>query len=426
MSPDGQLTIAQINAHDTGGGAAGVAAALHRHYRRLGHRSVLIVGHKQSDGPDVVELDNRRRGIGWRRGLRSLERRLGWQDMDYPGIGQAARRLAREVDVVHLHNLHGDYFDLSALPVLARHARVVMTPHDMWPMTGHCAHALACSRWQEGCGQCPDLARYPSVSVDGTRFNWRRKRHYLRRARPHLIALSGWMRRQLDAGLLAGCPTSLIPNGIDLDVFRPGPKQIARRRLGLPAAGAIVLFSADRGPRNPYKDFASLADAVRILHHRLASGQRPTLVALGGDEGSGYELGLPGRVVVRGYQSDPSTVAAYYQAADVLAFATRADTCPLTVMEAAACGLPVVATEVGGVPDLVEPGRTGWLVPAGDPKALADRLHRMLTDSASRTYMGWCARQVAIERFGVDRMVQAHLRLYADLAGKRRGGRHAA
>jgi glycosyltransferase involved in cell wall biosynthesis len=105
-------------------------------------------------------------------------------------------------------------------------------------------------------------------------------------------------------------------------------------------------------------------------------------------------------------------VARYYQAADVYVHAARADTFPNTVLEAQACGTPVVATAVGGIPEQVEDGRSGYLVSAGDAPALAERLTQLLSDTELRGRMGIQAAEAARRRFDLSRQADAYLDWY--------------
>jgi len=130
------LHIVQVNTVDVAGGAAKVARKLHEKFRERGHRSTLVVGLKQSSDPDVVEIDNRDAGRGFRgRASRILEAR-GHQYLDLPGSHRIPDLIGGDWDVLHAHNLHGGYFDLAALSDLSRRAPLVLTMHDMWLVTG--------------------------------------------------------------------------------------------------------------------------------------------------------------------------------------------------------------------------------------------------------------------------------------------------
>jgi glycosyltransferase involved in cell wall biosynthesis len=112
------------------------------------------------------------------------------------------------------------------------------------------------------------------------------------------------------------------------------------------------------------------------------------------------------------FQKDPQQVARYYQAADLYLHPARADTFPTTILEALACGTPVVASAVGGIPEQVVEGRTGFLVPVGDARALAGRVLDLLADEGLRLRMGRQAAEDAAQRFGLERMVGEYLAFY--------------
>jgi glycosyltransferase involved in cell wall biosynthesis len=116
------------------------------------------------------------------------------------------------------------------------------------------------------------------------------------------------------------------------------------------------------------------------------------------------------------FQSRPETVARYYQAADVYVHAARADTFPNGVLEALACGVPVVASAVGGIPEQLDEGRTGFLVPPGDASALTIRVAQVLEQPCLRQEMSALAAATARRRFDLERQVDAYLEWYRELA----------
>ena len=169
---DSPLSVLQVNTADVGGGAEAVAWNLFQAYRRAGNTSQLAVGHRRTDDPDVLPIQSRR---GKSRLRQWLARWRGHEDFDFPGTWSLLSLSKRPPDIIHCHNLHGFYFDLNTLAWLSGHVPVIVTLHDAWLLSGHCAHSFDCTRWQTGCGNCPDLSIYPSVLRDGTAFNWQRK-----------------------------------------------------------------------------------------------------------------------------------------------------------------------------------------------------------------------------------------------------------
>lgn len=156
------------------------------------------------------------------------------------------------------------------------------------------------------------------------------------------------------------------------------------------------------------KDFPTLARALRLLEERSF---RATLVGDGPDRAA-VEAELRGAATLAGERHD---VPALLADADVFVLSSTSEGMPLTVLEAMAAGLPVVASAVGGLPELVEDGVTGLLVPPRDPEALADVLRRLLADADLRRRLGAAGRARAEERFDLPRFRAEHVELYERL-----------
>jgi glycosyltransferase involved in cell wall biosynthesis len=454
-----RLRILQVSIADVLGGAEKVAWSLFRAYRARGHESWLAVGRKRGDDPDVLPLPNealRGRWARWWQGLdarlqrqdwpgswrlsrlahwlaepgRALNKAWGVEDFRFPGTWRLLRLPPRRPSLIHCHNLHGDYFDLRALPWLSRQVPVLLTLHDAWLLSGHCSHSFACERWQTGCGHCPDLTLSPAVARDATAYNWRRKRRLYRRSRLYVATPSRWLmdkveRSMLAEGLLQG---RVVPNGVDLSVFQPADRQAVRAALDIPPAARMLLFTANNIRENPAKDYGTIQAAVAGIAERLP-GQRVLFVALG-HKGPAEPLGSAAVRCVP-FQRDAQAVAQYYQAADVYLHASHVDTFPNAVLEALACGTPVVATAVGGIPEQVkslapgaaDPGgktydadeATGVLVPVRGADQMARAGVHLLTNRALHRQLSTNAVRDAEKRFDLRRQVDSYLEWYQEM-----------
>jgi glycosyltransferase involved in cell wall biosynthesis len=447
------MRILQVNQDERVGGAAQIAWSLHGRFRARGHDAWMAVGFRQGDGPAVVRipkvpaddgagplrrallararaLDAPVRAGDVARGLAKVCLRLaapprladavrGLDVFHHPGSWGVAGLTPAPPEVVHLHNLHSHYFDVRAVAPLSARFPVVVTMHDAWLLSGHCAHSFGCERWREGCGACPDLAVDPPMRRDHTAYAWAVKRDTFANSRVHLVTPCRWLLEKAQGSLLAPAlaGATVIPNGTDLTLFRPGDRAAARARLGLPPDAAIVLFAASGIRKNPFKDYRTLRAALPRAAARL--GGELLCVALGEDAPEERMGGATIRFVP--YASDRGEVAAYYVAADVYAHAARAETFPNTVVEALACGTPVVASAVGGIPEQVRDlaagaeRATGSLVPPEDPEALAVALADLVADAPRRRRLGENAARDARERFDLERQVDAHLALYDEV-----------
>lgn len=457
------LRILQVGRVETGGGAASVAGHLFRGFRSRGCESWLAVSRKSGADPDVLVIPDEDRplyralgyaaaqdrlghlagrfpGRGW--GLVSRSLRLvthpravmhqfvGREDFEFPGTDRLLDLLSAPPDIVHCHNLHGGYFDLRALERISGKVPTILTLHDEWLLSGHCAHSFDCERWKTGCGTCPDLTIDPPIRRDGTAANWALKRDVYAKSRLYVTTPSRWLLERMEQSMLAPAVQAarVIPNGVDTAAFRPADKRAVRDALGIPPDVPVVLWTTgERG--SPWRDHAMLRSTVERISGgpRVVSGfsrtpQRPLFVAVGKDAPiTGTDVRFDG------YQADPGAMARYYQAADIYLHCAKADTFPNAILEALACGTPVVATEVGGIPEQIHSvnlaalnpcgvehvGRaTGVLVAAGDAHAAAHAVVALLWNGAARELLGLNAVRDVGERFDLAQQIECHLEWY--------------
>jgi glycosyltransferase involved in cell wall biosynthesis len=442
--------ILQVNLLDGKGGAAQVALNLHRAYRERGLISRVAVSRKFSDDKDVFEISHQKYMPAHRRLLFRLGRKLeavsshgpriglgrlggsliflaelparfdvsrGREDFYAPGTMHLLEQYREPVDILHLHNLHKDwkldrrcYFDLRALPHLCDKVPVVLTLHDAWLLSGHCAHPMDCERWISGCGNCPNLKSYPALQKDDTAYNWKRKQVVLKQTRLYVTTPSHWLMKMVENSILSAglIDARVIPNGVDLQIFHPGPGD--RAALGLPAEANILLFSADGIRANKFKDYETLRSAIACVAERV-----PNIIFIAlGEAGATERIGKA-EVRYIPYQKNPKLVAQYYRSADIYVHASRADTFPNSVIEALTCGTPVIATNVGGIPEQVKNGETGFLTSVGDPLEMAERIHRLLKDIPVRSRMAKAAAEDARRRFNLTQQVDRYLGWYQDI-----------
>jgi glycosyltransferase involved in cell wall biosynthesis len=467
-----KLSIAHVGTIDEGGGAAAVAGGLMRASRARGHDAWQLVGRKRSADPQVVVLPDddrplfratgytaaqtalRRlagrfpdRGFG-RAGRvlrlithpRALAARLrGLDDNEFPATAGLVDRAGVTPDIVHLHNLHGGYFDLRALARISARVPTFVTMHDMWMLTGHCAHSLKCDRWRSGCGQCPALHLDPPVRRDATDDNWRAKLAIYSRSTLHVATPSRWLGDKLNASILrpAIASTRVIPNGVDTAIFHPADRQRVRRALGLPPDAVIVMLTTgSRG--SMWKDDATLRETMRRVG-REHLGTPVLFLAVGRDSAVRGSHGAATRSVA--FQYDPATMAQYYQASDLYLHASRADTCPLAVLEAMACGTPVVASRVGGIPEQITPAAlatlhadppaaigdaTGVLVAPESGAEMAEATGVLIARPDVRARLGHNAARSVTACFSLDRQVDRYLDWYGEVLAANRTAARAS
>ena len=436
------MNILQVNFLDSRGGAAGAARSLHNVYPDLGHSAWMVVGHRLSDDNRIFHIDynsiTQKHKTGKLFGyLRAALRRIGGFELDpnpprFQNLVSACKKMVgHEIyfnpntkhilqvppqipDLIHAHNLHEKYFDLKYIPWLSRQLPFIVTLHDAWAFTGHCAHFIECQHWKAGCGQCPDLARPIALEKDGTRYNLEKKRRIYAKSALYVVTPSAWLMDQVEESILMeGCRLKrVIPNGIDLKVFYPDKKSKAREFLGLPQNSQIVLFVVSGAIKgNRWKDFDTIFEALKILDQTRKNKLELLFIGLGSEENLRETQGnLEIRLLP--YEKNPSTMAEYYRAADVYLHAAHIDNYPTVILEALACGTPVIATDVGGISEQIIDGEVGYLVPKGDAALMAERTRQLISDPHLNRRFAKAAVLKANVRFGEQEMVDAYLDFY--------------
>lgn len=412
------MRVLLVNTSERVGGAAIAASRLLRALNRNGVEATMLVRDKQTDNPRVCALPEspmlkakfvaERADIFVRNGLT----KQNLFNIDTGRFGTDITRLPefQRADVIHLHWVNQAMLSLQGLErILRTGKRVVWTMHDMWPFTGVCHHAEECRGWTTGCGNCPLLNRKGAHDMSWQTF--KKKAEVYGRHALTFVGCSNWLTdlaRQ--APLLKGQRVESIPNPIDSAMFCPGDKREARQRLGLPQDRLLMLFVAYKAT-NPKKGIDYLRDAVgRMVAADAALRDKAGVVVVGREaETLRDTFDLP--LYPTEYVSDTATMLDFYRAADVLVMPTLMDNLPNTIVEAMACGVPVVGFNVGGLPQMIDHGENGWLAPEKDSEALAERLHATLTDGRL-PQMGEAARHKAVKSYSEQAVAERFMQIY--------------
>lgn len=357
------MKILIVNTSERVGGAAIAANRLMEALRSQGVQVEMLVRDKTSDSHAVTTT-----GRFWLMRLRFLWERLviffhlGLKrehlfEIDIANTGFDLTRAAafKNADVIHLHWINQGMLSLKNIRrILESGKPVVWTMHDMWPATAICHYALGCRRFTSRCGDCRLLPGHSDPDFSTT--VWERKQKMLQGKNIHFVACSRWLENEAKcSALLQGQLVTNIPNPIDIKLYHPADKTEAKRKLGLPTNRKLILFAAQRAVR-AIKGMNYLIEACRLLETNLPVG----LIILGGDgEVAANELPFP--AYPQGYVSDEQRVAELYHAADVFVLPSLSDNLPNTIMEALACGTPCVGFNVGGIPEMIDHKKNGYV-----------------------------------------------------------------
>jgi glycosyltransferase involved in cell wall biosynthesis len=271
------MKIVQINYGDVSGGAEKICMDLHTYLTNHQHQSTLYVAHKKSNLSTIIKLPPLPSIWDLRKGLNSyggnfesigkhliglLKTKIlteaGVESCYTPASNSLFSDLLNKTDIFHAHNLHGGFFDLNQLAVLSKQKPFVITLHDEWLFTGHCSYTLGCDRWLNGCGKCPHLNTYPAVKRDGTRARWHNKKKIFEKSKLYIGTPSTWLFERVRRSMIKPYEMRVIHNGIDPAIYYPDNQLQSRRETGLPDDAFILLYIANKGKNNPFRDYTTV------------------------------------------------------------------------------------------------------------------------------------------------------------------------
>lgn len=401
-----EFCILHLNERDRQGGAARAAYRLHTGLRSLGQDSRMLVNYKSGDDEHV-------RGPSGKLGkIHSEIRRYADRLPEIPYRKRSSApfspawlpervnsRIAEiDPDLVNCHWTTGGFIKPSSLAAID--VPVVWTLHDMWAFTGGCHYSGNCEQYEDKCGNCPQLGS--DHENDLSRRVWQRKHKQWSDFEPHIVTPSNWLGKcAANSSLLNEYDIRTIHNGVDTDKFKPTNTNEAREDIVLPKNRPLVLFGAHY--KTPRKGFHHLVDASEHLPDSIE------FVTFGG--GLPPNHGLDNPIHDLGYIKDEE-LSALYACVDLMVVPSVQDNLPNTVLESISSGTPVVGFDIGGMSDMVDSGRNGYLVTPFDTESLSDYILKIAQDESVATEMGQHARRKAIEQFSIENCARQYQALY--------------
>jgi glycosyltransferase involved in cell wall biosynthesis len=406
------MKILHINQSDISGGAAIAGYRLHQSLLAQGLDSKLLVGTVKTKDicsapvPRRPHIEDQLFRFSYRLGLNYIHLISTFNIPSHP--------LYQSADILNFHNLHTGYFNYLAISKLTHTTPAVYTLHDMWSFTGHCIYSYDCDRWKIGCGRCPYPNTYPEIRRDNTHVEWKLKNWVYHHSNLTIVAPSQWLAELAQQSMLNHFPVHYIPNGIDLETYQPLDQYHCRSVLGIPPHKFVLLFVAQhladvrKGGDLLLKALLQLPDSLKADVLLLTMGDGSQKIA--------EHLGI--ETINLGYISEDNAKATVYSAADLFLFPTRADNLPLVLQESMACGTPMVSFRIGGVPDLVRPGVTGYLALPEDARDFSNGIVQLLEDTDLRSCMRQNCRKIAFEEYSLEQQAQRYIELYRKVLQK--------
>ena len=391
------LRVLHLSTYAGGGGAARAAATLNQALQRAGIDSRLACAH--GNRFKVARAADR---ALWR--LQSSPTQT-WRSPARFGSLSAEEINSSDADVVNLHWVTDGFLSIKEISRITK--PLVWTLYDMWPFCGteHYGVDTPDARWRTGYSAANRPSDEKGLDID--RYAWEAKMRDWKPAAA--VPASTWLTKAASESTLMGAwPITRIPHIVDTDEFRPASKSEARRALRLPLDVPLVLFLASAGITDRRKGFDLLERALPAV----ADYHQDLELIVAGPSTPGYAspTGVPIRW--QGSVINNAQLVRLYAAADVLLVPSRVDNMPLTAMEAQSCGCPVVAFDIGGLPDIVLGDITGLLVPAFDIEVLANAINVGIDESRGPAVRGLAARHHAVTRWSPSAIVPQYQVVY--------------
>ncbi|MDO8445567.1 MAG: glycosyltransferase family 4 protein [Deltaproteobacteria bacterium] len=411
-----------LNTFDSGGGAAIAAYRLHKGLQAIDVDSRMLVQLKTGDdrsvsGPPPI----------WRKGLAMSRpfidniplvlyperKKIIFSPATIPDR-VFVRVREYDPDIVHLHWIAAGFMKVESLKRLKK--PIIWTLHDSWAFTGGCHIPFECTRYRQMCGACPTLAS--TKENDLSRKIWRRKQRAWKGLNLTVVAPSRWLAEcARSSSLFRDTRVKVIPNGLDIQIFKPIDKSTARNILSLPQDKKLILFGAMDSTSDRNKGFHFLLPVLRMLSEK-GWRDRAELVVFGSREPENTpDLGIKARYM--GKLNDEISLAILYSAADLFVLPSIQENLPNTVMEALACGTPCIAFNQGGLPDMIEHGKNGYLAKPYETNELARGIEWVLEDDERWRGLSQRARKKVEDEFAIEKVAKRYEDLYKEIISGR-------
>lgn len=313
----------------------------------------------------------------------------------------------KKADIVHLHNKHGNFIKFSLLSKISQEKKLVWTMHDMWGITSHCVYTDSANDIHHDPLDCKLSSQFPVLWNNKKRL-WRDKCNVYSKSKLFIVSPSKWLHRKIKQTVLKKQSLRVVHNGINTNKFIPLNKIKTRKELGLPINRKIVLFIAHGGKKDKRKGWSQSLGMINQMNSRVL------FLNIGGrskdsDKDSNNIKFIP-------FIKNQSVLNKYYSAADILLFTSQAENCPLVVLEALSSGLPVLSFPVGGVSEIIEHKKNGYLSRINDRIDLQKGANYLLNMKSKEVgLMRKNNRKKALKYFSIEKMVDSYKKIYEQI-----------
>lgn len=333
----------------------------------------------------------------------------------YPffGIDITNHPLIFRADVINLHWINGGFLSLDSLKKLGKIGKpLVWTLHDMWAFTGGCHYSLDCRKFEIECNYCPSLKRSGKYDTAKRIFS---EKKFFEEANLTIVTCSKWLQKEAARSILLGKKRILnIPNPVDIEFYKPSDRILSRKKLGLSEDKIYLLFGA-MNIIDERKGFKYLLKCLNKLASDSPNTKNIIEVLVFGKANSEMIQSIPYKCHYFGNLKSEDEVIACYNSADIFIAPSIQDNLPNTVVESLSCGIPVLSFKVGGLPDMIDHLKNGYLAQVGSVEDLVNGINWFINNRAKQEQLGFNAREKAVKNFSREVVAKQYRELYRSL-----------
>lgn len=316
-------------------------------------------------------------------------------------------------DILHIHWTNHGFLSIEQLnELLLLNKPVVFTLHDMWLFTGGCHHSRGCNHFTNHCGQC-HFMKNPGDNDLSYKIHHLKQKYFSEKIFT-VITPSHWLAKEaLKSSLLKNKEVNVIPNAIDTSFFFPEDKATIRIQKKVSPDEKVILFIAANAG-SYFKGVSFLIDGLNALQKKRPD-EKWKLVVAGRvkDEAIYHQLKIPYELI--GSIADPNDMRKLYSAADVFVLPSLEENLPNTIIESMACGTPAVAFDIGGVKDIIDHKKNGYVASYKDANDLAAGIEWVFSNGFS---LSTDARKKIVECFSKEAVIPQVIKVYQTLPGR--------
>jgi glycosyltransferase involved in cell wall biosynthesis len=281
-------------------------------------------------------------------------------------------------------------------------------------------YPFECEKWKKICHHCEHLDKPIKINRDASTRNQSIKSKIYRDSRLFVASPSEWLTDMAKKSILKNRFTEFrtISNGVDEKLFKVNPKLHNKEKINISKNNFVALFIGSGASKNKAKGLSNLISVIKDLSRRQINIKITFLVL--GDNFKTKRFGNDITLKSGGWMHDKNEIVKYYNASDLYIHLANAENFPTTILEAMHCGLPVIGSNIGGIPEQIVHGKTGFLFENHQTSEIANKIIQLIRNPKLRKDIGSNGKERAVKEFTQNKMAKNYLDWFEEILSERK------